>query len=89
MDKSVPFIVYEAEQARHERDKRRWVIVCLVLIILLFGTNAAWIAYESQFEKQTITQDVWQDAENGVNRFIGGDYYGNPESNNYDNDQNP
>ena len=76
MDKSVPFIVYEAEQARHERDKRRWFIVVLVLILLLFGTNAAWIAYESQYVDETITQDVWQDAENGENRFIGGDYYG-------------
>ena len=76
MDKSVPFIVYEAEQVRHERDKRRWFIIVLVLIMLLFGTNAAWIAYESQYVTEDITQEVWQDAESGENRFIGGDYYG-------------
>ena len=80
MDNSVPYIVYESEQARHEREKVRWFIIVLVLIILLFGSNAAWIAYESQFETVTIDQTVTQDADNGVNRFIGGDYYGETDS---------
>ena len=76
MDNQVPYIVYEAEQARHERDKRRWFIVVLVLILLLFGSNAAWIAYESQFETVSYDQTVTQEADNGTNRFIGGDSYG-------------
>lgn len=44
--------------------KRLWVLIIL-LVILLFGTNAAWIIYESQFEtvETTYTQDV--DADGG------------------------
>lgn len=58
---------------------RLWVIIVL-LIVLLFGTNAAWIYYNSQFTEETITQEVEQMAENGTNKFIGGDYYGSAEN---------
>lgn len=70
---SVPFPVYEGERARSERllkderdrhdherkdERTRWFIVVLVLLFLLFGSNAAWIVYESQFEKQEAIVDV-------------------------------
>lgn len=61
--------------------KRLWVLIIL-LIVLLFGTNAAWIYYESQFEEYTITQDVEQEADdNGSNenRLIVGDTNGSSE----------
>ena len=83
---TVPYVALESERARHERERKHertlWFIVVLVLTLMLFGTNAAWISYEAQFSKEEITQDVWQDAENGINRFIGGDYYGPTESEN-------
>lgn len=61
---------------------RLWIIIIL-LIVLLFGTNAAWIYYESQFETIEMSQEVEQDADgNGTNSFIGGDYYGTAESEN-------
>lgn len=79
MDNSVPYIVYESEQARHERDKVRWFIIVLVLIILLFGSNAAWIAYESQFEDVVVSQDV--DTGEGRTIITGvGDIYGESEA---------
>lgn len=60
--------------------KRLWIIIIL-LVVLLFGTNAAWIVYESQFETIEMSQEVEQDSEgNGTNNFIGGDYYGTSES---------
>lgn len=37
--------------------KRLWAII-IVLIVLLFGTNAAWIYYESQYSTVSIEQDV-------------------------------
>lgn len=80
MENYIPYIAFEDAQARHEREKVRWFIIVLVLIILLFGSNAAWIAYESQFETVSIDQTVSQEADNGVNRFIGGDYYGEADS---------
>lgn len=55
--------------------KRLWILIIL-LVVLLFGTNAAWIAYESQFTEEITTQEVTQEADNGINRFVGGDYYG-------------
>lgn len=61
--------------------KRLWIIVIL-LVVLLFGSNAAWIWYESQYETISVTQEVEQEADNGTNHFIGGDYYGSTESEN-------
>lgn len=79
MDKPVPYIVYEEEQARHERSIRRWFIICLVLILLLFGSNAAWIAYESQFEDISVSQEV--DTGEGRTIITGvGDIYGEGEA---------
>ena len=35
--------------------KRLWILIIL-LIVLLFGSNVAWILYESSFVDQVITQ---------------------------------
>ena len=51
----VPFIAHEAALARAERSfKRLWAAIIL-LIVLLFGSNAGWLYYESQFEETTTT----------------------------------
>ena len=74
---TVPYVVHESAMARSERHNKRLWIVILVLIVELIGTNLAWIIYNSQFEVvETWEQEVVQDAENGENNFIGGDYYG-------------
>lgn len=74
----IDYIVHESQMARMERIiKRLWILV-IILIVLLFGTNAGWIWYESQFMDEVITQDVLQEVsgENSRNYFNGGDYYG-------------
>ena len=38
----VPFIVFESEQARAERNIKRMPILCGVLAAVLVLTNAAW-----------------------------------------------
>ena len=75
--------------AQHEKDQNRLmgiikslVAVIVILVVLLVGSNVGWLIYESQFEEYTITQEVEQDAENGENHFIGGDYIGEAESKN-------
>lgn len=65
----VPYVVHEADMARLERTSRRLWIVLLVLIVLLAGSNAAWIYYENSFEDISITQEN----EDGYNNFIGND----------------
>lgn len=69
----------EIMTATMERTIRRLWILALVLVILLVGTNVAWLWYESQFETiATETQmDVQQEADsNSRNIVIGGDWYG-------------
>ena len=75
--------------AQHEKDQNRlmgiikWLIaVVVILIVLLVGSNIAWIVYENSFEDCVITQDVEQDADNGINNFVGSDYYGEAEDKN-------
>ena len=50
---SVPYIVREASMARMERQAKRLWIAVLLLIVLLVGTNAAWLFYKAQFKVQT------------------------------------
>lgn len=72
--KMIPYFCHEGDMARAERTIKRLWILCILLIILLVGTNAAWIYYESQYEDVvTTTQEVTQDSENGTNNFVGGD----------------
>ena len=47
---SVPYIVHEASMARMERQIKRLWITVLVLIVMLVGTNGAWLLYNSQFQ---------------------------------------
>ena len=47
---SVPYIVHESSMARMERQIKRIWITVLVLIVMLVGTNGAWLLYNSQFE---------------------------------------
>ena len=74
--KDVPYIVHEAELARAERTAKRLWITILLLIVLLVGTNGAWIWYQSQFEYCQTTQEVTQESNHGDNSFIGGDVGG-------------
>ena len=68
-NEAVPFIVHEGMMARAERTAKRLWITILFLIVLLVGTNAGWIWYQSQFEDIAISQEN----EDGYNNFIGND----------------
>ncbi len=81
MDNNNPIISYAAHEgmmARMERTIRRLWALCVILIILLAVTNAAWIYYESTFEDVVITAE--QSADTGNNYAIGGDMNGKAES---------
>lgn len=45
----VPYIVHESAMARAERANRRLWIALILVIVLLVGSNIAWIVYENQF----------------------------------------
>ena len=73
----MPIAQHEKDQDRPMKIIKSLISVIIVLIVLLVGSNMAWIIYESQFEvvEETNTT-VEQDANNGTNNFIGGDVYG-------------
>ena len=81
---TVPYMMHESAMARAERGAKRLWIVIILLIVMLVGTNVGWLIYESQFEDLVITQEVEQDADNGENHFIGGDYIGETDNQNND-----
>lgn len=74
----VPFYVHEADMSRMERIIKRLWILLILSIVLLVGTNAAWIFYESQWQvNQTeISQDVDTGEGNAYVAGIGDVYYG-------------
>lgn len=62
---TVPYIVHEGMITRAEITAQRLWITILLLIVLLFGSNAGWLWYESQFEETTTTIEA--EADDGGN----------------------
>lgn len=48
-----------------ERTIRRLWILCIILILLLVGTNALWLYYESQFEDIVTTESIETETSDG------------------------
>lgn len=73
---SVPYVVHESAMARAERHTKALVGVIVLLIVLLVGSNGAWLWYENSFEEVVTTteEDIIVDAEdNGTANYIGND----------------
>ena len=54
----IPYFIHEGEMARMERVNKRWFVAFLIVLIMLFATNAGWILYESQFDQYYVSQEV-------------------------------
>lgn len=50
MEKDVPYIVYESEAARHERTVKRLLTALLITVLLMVGTNMAWLYVFNQYD---------------------------------------
>lgn len=78
--KSVPLIVHESDMARLERSIKRLWILLILTIVLLVGTNAVWIVYESQFEDVVTTIEAEQITRGGGSNYaVAGDIIGTTE----------
>lgn len=55
---SIPYYVHEGEMYRVERLNKRWFIAFLIVLAMLFVTNAGWIVYDHQFQDYFVQQDV-------------------------------
>lgn len=84
-DHMIPYIAFEAEQARNERHIRRLWIALIITIILIALTNAIWIYEWTRYDY--VTTEYSQDGE-GINNIntgtqediINGTATGNPYS---------
>ena len=68
---SVPYVVHESAMARAERHTKALIWVIVLLIVLLVGSNGAWLWYENQFEVvEETTTTITQDNADGYNNYI-------------------
>lgn len=67
---SVPYIVYESEQARSERHIKRLIIAVIVAVAMLFVSNLVWLYAWCQFDYANVTLDS---GESGNANYIGRD----------------
>lgn len=91
--KTIPYAAHESAMARAERNLKRLWILIIILVLLLVGTNIAWLVYESGFETVQTAEEyhIEQDVENGNNNsIINGGEIVNGETDNkvQENDQN-
>lgn len=75
---TVPYIVHEADMARQERTIKRLWIALILVIVLLVGSNCAWLWYESQFTDEVVSTEIeaQQETTDGNNYVVGGDMNG-------------
>ena len=60
---------HEKEMTRMETANKRMFIAFLIVLVMLFATNIAWIIYENQFQDVVVTQeaDTWDGGNNYMN----------------------
>ena len=80
----IPYFAHEGEMVRMERMNKRLWILCIILILLLAGSNAWWVHYENQFEDVvTVTQESsTKDGGNAIVNNEGSVIYGEGETDN-------
>lgn len=71
----IPFAAHESAMARTKRHTKALIWVIVLLIVLLVGTNAGWLIYNSQFEvvEETTETIIKQDNADGYNNYIEND----------------
>lgn len=69
---NVPYQVLVDFKETAKANSLKWFIICLILIVLLVGSNVGWLIYESQFETVGTVEEyeVVQDVESGDNNSI-------------------
>ena len=66
--KDVPFVAYEHTMSRFERTIKRLIILLGIVIVLLCGTNLAWLYVWNQYDTSSVTVDT---EEGGSANYIG------------------
>ena len=69
MKKDVPYIVYESEAARHERTVKRLLTALLITILLMVGTNLAWLWVWNQYDFSSESYTV-ESNDDGISNYL-------------------
>lgn len=91
--KLIPYVAFEAAEARAERSIKRLVIALIISIVVGLITNLAWLycwnQYDYDYESETVTRTYVQDGE-GLN-IIGdsNEVTNGTESDLYEETENP
>lgn len=84
MEKDVPYIVYESEAARHERTVKRLLTALLITILLMVGTNLAWLWVWNQYDFTSESYSVETDDSVNTNLLGAGASVNGAISNEYE-----
>jgi hypothetical protein len=66
---------WQRSEQRHLRREKRFVAIVVLLILLLVGSNMAWLIYENSFEvveETTETYEIVQESSETNNSIING-----------------
>ena len=69
----IPFIVHESILTRMERVIKRLIIILILVISMLFISNAVWLYAWMQYDYSTETETVSVDGKDGIANYIGND----------------
>ena len=65
---------WERHEERNKKLINKLIAVILVLVVLLVGSNVAWLVYESQFQEIVTTEEIIVESEDdGIANYIGND----------------
>lgn len=62
---------HEREMTRLEVQCRRWFIAFIIVLSMLFVTNAAWVIYENSFQDVVVTQEADSGKGGNANIYTG------------------
>lgn len=88
---TVPYLVYEGEQVRNERIIKRLIFILILVVSLLFFSNAMWLYQWCQYDYTSTKSTVDVDAKNGTANYVGNDgdiNYGKDYSNKENQEKN-
>lgn len=73
-NKDIPYIAYEAECARHDRNIKRLVWVIVLCVVLLVASNLAWLYAWNQYDYEVVDESIELTTRNGGHaNYIGND----------------
>lgn len=69
----IPYIAYEAAQARSERTIKRLILALIIATAIIFASNAIWLYAWMQYDYTSDESIVTIDGKEGVANYIGND----------------